>query len=79
MGPNWGRQDPGGTHVGPMNFAIREYLSLLQFITRDGNNMVEYACLSYYVSLGVACPSTAFRVTIMSIKRDSSIVEGTSK
>ena len=24
MGPIWGRQDPGGPHVGPMNFAIRE-------------------------------------------------------
>ena len=22
MGPSWGRQDPGWTHVGPMNFAI---------------------------------------------------------
>ena len=22
MGPLWGRQDPGGPHVGPMNFAI---------------------------------------------------------
>ena len=22
MGPIWGRQDPGGHHVGPMNFAI---------------------------------------------------------
>ena len=22
MGPNWDRQDPGGPHVGPMNFAI---------------------------------------------------------
>ena len=22
MGPSWGRQDPGGSHVGPMNFAI---------------------------------------------------------
>ena len=22
VGPIWGRQDPGGTHVGPMNFAI---------------------------------------------------------
>ena len=21
MGPTWGRQDPGGPHVGPMNFA----------------------------------------------------------
>ena len=22
MGPIWGRQDPGGRHIGPMNFAI---------------------------------------------------------
>ena len=22
MGPNWGREDPGGHHVGTMNFAI---------------------------------------------------------
>ena len=22
MGPIWGRQDPGGSHVGPANFAI---------------------------------------------------------
>ena len=22
MGPTWGRHDPGGPHVGPMNFAI---------------------------------------------------------
>ena len=30
MGPTWGqpegRQDPGGPHVGPMNFAIWVYL-----------------------------------------------------
>ena len=24
MGPTWGWQDPGGPHVGPMNFAIWE-------------------------------------------------------
>ena len=24
MGPTWGRQDPGGPHVGPINFAIWE-------------------------------------------------------
>ena len=22
MGPIWGQQDPGGPHVGPMNFAV---------------------------------------------------------
>ena len=26
MGPIWGRQDPGGHHVGPMNFAIWDML-----------------------------------------------------
>ena len=26
MGPIWGRQDPGGPHVGPMNFTIWEPL-----------------------------------------------------
>ena len=24
MGPIWGRQDPGGPHVVPMNLAIKE-------------------------------------------------------
>ena len=33
LGPNWGRQGPGGPYVGPMNFAICEdnensYLSI---------------------------------------------------
>ena len=28
MGPIWGRQDPGGPHVGPMNFAIWVCLKL---------------------------------------------------
>ena len=29
MGPIWGRQDPGGSHVGPMNFAIWVIMWLL--------------------------------------------------
>ena len=29
MGPNWGRQDPGGPHVGPMNLAIWEFSVIL--------------------------------------------------
>ena len=28
MGPIWGRQDAGGPHVGPMNFAIWDLLLL---------------------------------------------------
>ena len=31
MGPIWGRQDPGGPHVGPMNFAI--WVSMQRAIT----------------------------------------------
>ena len=27
MGPIWGRQDPGGPNVGPMNFVIMERFS----------------------------------------------------
>ena len=27
MGPIWGRQDPGGPHVSPMNFAIWDYFT----------------------------------------------------
>ena len=30
MGPTWGRQDPGGSHVGPINLAITEMLCFLQ-------------------------------------------------
>ena len=26
MGPIWGRQDPGGPHVGPMNFVSRVHI-----------------------------------------------------
>ena len=30
MGPIWGRQDPGGPHVGPMNLVI--WVSLAAFL-----------------------------------------------
>ena len=29
MGPIWGRQDPGGPHVGPMNLAIWDIYDLV--------------------------------------------------
>ena len=31
MGPIWGRQDPGGPHVGPMNFAIWAETNIIYF------------------------------------------------
>ena len=34
MGPIWGRQDPGGPHVGPMNFAIRDPLKQFWIILK---------------------------------------------
>ena len=37
MGPIWGRQDPGGSQVGPMNFAIcvvRKMAAILSRIAR---------------------------------------------
>ena len=34
MGPTWGRQDPGGPHVGPMNVAIKGVSrSFVEFLT----------------------------------------------
>ena len=35
MGPTWGRQDPGGPHVGPMNLAIREGLDKMAAIFQN--------------------------------------------
>ena len=32
MGPIWGRQDPGGPHVGPMNLAIWAVKATMAFI-----------------------------------------------
>ena len=33
MAPIWGRQDPGGSHVGPMNFAI--WVCFIMYVVRD--------------------------------------------
>ena len=33
MGPIWGRQDPGGPHVGPMNFATWEDIAYITVVT----------------------------------------------
>ena len=61
MGPTWGRQDPGGPHVGPMNLAIREAVviicwSLRQNMVSGGNNP---ACLSDKMSGVMAMCETA--------------------
>ena len=33
MGPIWGQQDPGGTHVGPINLVFLEYIHIFIFFT----------------------------------------------
>ena len=35
MGPIWVRQDPGGPHVGPMNFAIGKATKLCAYFIGD--------------------------------------------
>ena len=30
MGPIWGRQDPGGPHIDPMNLAIRNIINVVE-------------------------------------------------
>ena len=35
MGPIWGREDPGGPHVGPMNFDIWEVIRTIISAARD--------------------------------------------
>ena len=36
-GPTWGRQDPGGPHVGAMNFAIWDYIHGFSGIANENN------------------------------------------
>ena len=53
MGPIWGRQDPGGPHVGPMNSVIWVYLSDRSHSIRscsvsDENNHV-FLCLVLFL------------------------------
>ena len=48
MGPIWGRQDPDGHHVGPMNFAIWVWTSMAWCVsdtTTSASIMRTWACL----------------------------------
>ena len=55
MGPIWGRQDPGGPHVGPMNFAIcvtfelYGYFRCLQVFIQSKITFTKY-CLTQWIS-----------------------------
>ena len=65
MGPVWGRQDPDGPHVGPMNFAIWVYLYYLIFSCDQAALwMVQSVRLSVRPSV---CPSVRLSVTPFSL------------
>ena len=40
MEPIWGRQDPGGPHIGPMNFAIWGYIPFERYF--ESINICDY-------------------------------------
>ena len=58
IGPIWGRQDPGGPYVGPMNLAIREVkIGLGNGSVLSGYSHYLSQCLPRYMSpLGVIEP-----------------------
>ena len=41
MGPFWGRQDPGGPHVGPMNFAIWDVIDYVRWDYDQTDGLVQ--------------------------------------
>ena len=41
MGPIWGRQDPGGPHVGPMNFSIWDLAGKVSTVLSNVNVLVD--------------------------------------
>ena len=64
MGPIWGRQDPGGPHVGPMNFAVWEFYMVLytahqhwtyrisqDYIYGTKRTLVHFAKINHYLRL----------------------------
>ena len=46
MGPIWGRQDPGGPHIGPMNFALWTH-SVESVCLSDCINEYMYVCITH--------------------------------
>ena len=59
----WGRHDPGGPHVGPMNFAIWEHIGAHERTRRGvlwdfGDNWSDIAILCRYISCFYTCIDT---------------------
>ena len=47
MEPIWGRQDPGGPHVGPMNLAIWEDLSYVVLFVEEWHIIHLFKCYTF--------------------------------
>ena len=54
MGPTWGRQDPGGPHVGPMNLAVRD--PIVHAEGHDGAGGIQYRMLSVKSNVQATSP-----------------------
>ena len=55
MGPIWGRQDPGGPDVGPMNFAIWVSKNWVIIVSGNGLSQSYYLNQHWLVIKGVLC------------------------
>ena len=58
MGPNWGRQDPSGPHVGPMNLAIwvcfsKTWLFMAYISINTERGIVKWGLLYWWFLLGL--------------------------
>ena len=58
MRPTWGRQDPGGPLVGPMNLAIREVLWNACYMATGKHLLTFLICLENIMQDVVYFPST---------------------
>ena len=73
MGPNWGRQDPGGPHVGPMNSRVRRVVNEIISIAAE-------AMISSPIPCGCDCllaiVKHIWRINIANIYRKNTPIIG---
>ena len=75
MGPTWGRQDPGGTHVGPMNFAIMATFSQISkraICLQGSDNTIQ--ALPASRRLGARVVDIIYHYTMLSLSIPSDMV-----
>ena len=51
MGPIWGRQDPGGPHDGPMNYAIWEWQHEIDWDMDDVKISIDAIILNKFLTV----------------------------